>query len=314
MKTKLFFLCLSGLLFNSDSYAQDLMSIKSSSYNTQPGYNTPSSSTLSVQLVIKNDGYYEATAFDVSAVIKNTATGTEYEIDRVNYQGLSNSPSLNQNILEITGWVINLKNKPQVPNGTYRLQARINDNKKAKESSYVNNTECFGNESFNYGTSTTVITTTGSEPNINLGLNININDGANSGTATTSSTNQTTTTISGSGSAESNTKYILSGYNGVYGCPDPMNASDFESAKQSVKSKTFDDSKLTIAKQIIGSNCMLCSQIKELMLLITFEGTRLDLAKFAWSHNLDKGNYYKLNDAFTFESSIDELNEYTQSH
>ena len=26
------------------------------------------------------------------------------------------------------------------------------------------------------------------------------------------------------------------------------------------------------------------------------------------------GNYYKLNDAFTFESSIDELNEYTESH
>lgn len=311
MKTKLFLLCLSGFFYNSISKAQDLMSIKSSSYNTQPGFIfTPSSSTLSVQLVIKNGGYYEATAFDVSAVIKNTATGTEYEIDRVDYQGLSNSPSTNQNILEITGWTINLKNKPQVPNGTYRLQARINDNKKAKESSYVNNTEVFGNESFNYGTSTTVVTT-GNQPNINLGLNININDGENSGTATTTSYS-TTTTTSTSGSAD--TKYVLPGYNGVYGCPYPMSASDFESAKQSVKSKAFDDSKLTIAKQIIGSNCMLCSQIKELMLLITFEGTRLDLAKFAWDHNLDKGNYFKLNDAFTFESSIDELTEYTQSN
>ena len=108
--------------------------------------------------------------------------------------------------------------------------------------------------------------------------------------------------------------YVLEGYNGVYGCPYPMSASDFESAKASVKSKSFDDSKLTVAKEIIGSNCMLCSQIKELMLLITFEQTRLDLAKFAWNHNLDKGNYYKLNDAFTFDSSVDELNKYTQSH
>jgi hypothetical protein len=111
-----------------------------------------------------------------------------------------------------------------------------------------------------------------------------------------------------------NNTYVLQGYNGVYGCPYPMSVGDFESAKASVKSKSFDDSKLTLAKQIIGSNCMLCSQIKELMLLITFEATRLDLAKFAWHYNLDKGNYYKLNDAFTFESSIDELNKYTQTH
>ena len=46
------------------------------------------------------------------------------------------------------------------------------------------------------------------------------------------------------------------------------------------------------------------------MLLFTFEDTRLDLAKYAYGHTFDIGNYYKLNDAFTFESSIDELNKY----
>ena len=108
--------------------------------------------------------------------------------------------------------------------------------------------------------------------------------------------------------------YVLEGYSGTYGCPYPMSPGDFEGAKKSIASKGFDESKLTIAKQIIGSNCMLCSQIKELMMLMSFEQTRLDLAKFAWSHNLDRGNYYKLNDAFSFESSINELNEYTQGH
>ena len=58
----------------------------------------------------------------------------------------------------------------------------------------------------------------------------------------------------------------------------------------------------------------LCKQIKELMELMSFEETKLELAKFAWHHNLDKGNYYQLNDAFGFESSIEELNKYTQSH
>ncbi len=156
---------------------------------------------------------------------------------------------------------------------------------------------------------------------LGVSMNINVNDGMDDmnsthSTTTTSTTYSTTTSSSGDvfDNRPPHTTYVLQGYNGVYGCPSPIGENDFENAKASIKSKAFDDSKLTMAKQIIGNNCMLCSQIKELMLLITFEQTRLDLAKFAWSHNLDKGNYYKLNDAFTFESSIDELNKYTQNH
>ncbi len=172
-----------------------------------------------------------------------------------------------------------------------------------------------------------------------INMNINVNDmggessNGNVNSTTTTYTSTTTTTSGNDGIREerhdehNNNQherhhdndhekpvYVLQGYSGAYGCPYPMGEGDFESAKASIKSKSFDDSKLTLAKQIIGSNCMLCSQIKELMLLITFEQTRLELAKFAWHHNLDKGNYYKLNDAFTFESTIDELNTYTQSH
>ena len=161
---------------------------------------------------------------------------------------------------------------------------------------------------------------------VGVGISINVTDptmmgttGVTSGSTTT--TTSTTTTSSSGGTMSGgdvvihdNNAYVLPGYSGVYGCPYPMGQSDFESAKQSISSKGFDESKLTIAKQIIGSNCMLCSQIKEMMLLLSFEESRLDLAKFAWSHNLDRGNYYKLNDAFTFETSIDELNQYTQSH
>lgn len=185
------------------------------------------------------------------------------------------------------------------------------------------------------GTTVTNSTTTTSNGNGNTlgvnvnaggtGINININDGlatTNTTSTTTSSTIVTTTTTgtSGGGSAHPvgptpiNNGYVLEGYNGVYGCPMPMSNNDFESAKKSIASKGFDETRLTLAKQIIGSNCLLCSQIKEMMELMSFEATKLDLAKYAWHHNLDKGNYYKLNDAFSFESSIEELNKYTQSH
>ncbi|MGZ4048993.1 MAG: DUF4476 domain-containing protein, partial [Bacteroidia bacterium] len=181
-------------------------------------------------------------------------------------------------------------------------------------------------------TTTNTIQTTGNDGNVGINMNgtgtgVNINLTGNQGTvATTGGSTTTTTTTSTTYTTTGNTSvgntsvtgngnpYVLENYNGTYGCPVPMNNADFNNAKESIASKGFDESKLTIAKQIIGNNCLLCSQIKELMELMSFEQTKLDLAKFAWSHNLDKGNYYKLNDAFSFESSINELNQYTQSH
>lgn len=107
--------------------------------------------------------------------------------------------------------------------------------------------------------------------------------------------------------------YVMPGYNGPYGCPWPMAEPDFMQAKQSIASKTFEDSKLTIAKQIVGSNCLLSSQVREVMLLFTYESTRLEFAKFAFPYTLDQGNYFKVNDAFTYESSIDELNDFLRA-
>jgi len=104
--------------------------------------------------------------------------------------------------------------------------------------------------------------------------------------------------------------YVLPGYNGPVGCPYPLSQQEFNKVKESVKSKSFEDSKLTIAKQVLNSNCLLTSQVKELMLLFSFEDSRLDFAKTAYGHTFDTGNYYLLNDAFTFESSIDDLNSY----
>lgn len=156
-----------------------------------------------------------------------------------------------------------------------------------------------------------------------VGMNVNINATDMGTTSMSSSSTTTTTTTSTNGGVVTNGNmnttgngqtYVLQGYNGVYGCPYPMSQSNFEQAKQSIKSKGFDESKLTIAKQIIGTNCLLCSQIKELMKLMSFEESKLDLAKFAWGYTLDRGNYYQLNDAFSFESSIEELDNYIKSH
>ena len=45
----------------------------------------------------------------------------------------------------------------------------------------------------------------------------------------------------------------------------------------------------------------------------SIEANKLEMAKNCYSHTYDIGNYFKVNDAFTFESSIEELNEYIES-
>ena len=138
-----------------------------------------------------------------------------------------------------------------------------------------------------------------------INMNVNVNGGAvNSSTHTT--TTQTTTTTA----APAQQVYVIPGYSGPYGCGYPMSNQEFDDAKRSISSKSFEDSKFTIAKQICTKKCLLTSQVKEIMLLFTFEQTRLDFAKFAYSYTYDTGNYYKVNDAFTFETSIDDLNAY----
>jgi hypothetical protein len=88
-----------------------------------------------------------------------------------------------------------------------------------------------------------------------------------------------------------------------------METGAFESAKASIKSKSFSDSKMTLAKQMTGTNCLSAAQIKEITTLFDFETDRLEYAKFAHSRCTDPQNYFLVNDAFQFESTIDELNK-----
>jgi hypothetical protein len=95
-------------------------------------------------------------------------------------------------------------------------------------------------------------------------------------------------------------------------CRGPISSASFESAKNSIKSKPFEDSKMTVAKQIINANCFTASQVKDFMGLFTYEESKLEIAKFCYKKTVDRGNYYQVNDAFTYSSSIDDLNEYIQ--
>jgi len=173
---------------------------------------------------------------------------------------------------------------------------------------------------------TTTTTTTNGTPagGISMGINVsetgggvsmNVSGFDNTGSTTQQTTTVTTTTTTSSSQYNEpapQSQQYLPGYEGSVGCPVPMNPGDFKALKQSINSKSFEESKLTMAKQVLNHNCLFADQVKEILMLFTFEESKLDIAKYAYTRTYDVGNYFKVNDAFTFESSIEELNEYIQ--
>jgi hypothetical protein len=93
-----------------------------------------------------------------------------------------------------------------------------------------------------------------------------------------------------------------------------MTSNDFAQAKESLRREWFENSRLTAAKQIIDQNYFTSQEVKEIILLFTFENNRLDIAKYAYGKTVDKENYFMLNDAFTFNNNKEALKEYIREY
>jgi hypothetical protein len=89
-----------------------------------------------------------------------------------------------------------------------------------------------------------------------------------------------------------------------------MSTDGFVQAKESLRKEWFENKRLETAKQIIDQNYFTSQQVKEMVLLFTYENNRLDIAKYAYGKTVDKENYFIMNDAFTFNSNKEKLSEY----
>ena len=155
-----------------------------------------------------------------------------------------------------------------------------------------------------------------------LGVNFNMSIGVPMGGTVVSSggtVQQTTTTTTSYGTPvpqqqvvvqQQQQQYVMPGYNGPIGCPWPMDQNAFSGALGTINGQSFESNKLQVAKQAFATNCMTSAQVGQIMQLFSFEDSRLDFAKFAYGHTYDLGNYFQINNAFTFSSSVDELNDF----
>ena len=96
--------------------------------------------------------------------------------------------------------------------------------------------------------------------------------------------------------------------------PMGMNPHDYESACQIIAKESFDRSKLTVANQVVSGNPMTASQILGICKMFSFESNKLEFAKYAYPYCTEPNKYFLLNDAFSYESSKRELDEYVRKY
>jgi hypothetical protein len=162
---------------------------------------------------------------------------------------------------------------------------------------------------------TTTTTSSGNSGGIGVGMNVGgvgvgINMTINDPEMQVSHTQTTTTTTSSShhGHAHDVVETPRGCNNGR--C---MGTSDFNSALQTIKNQSFEDTKLKTAKQIASGNCLTATQIADICRVFSFEESKLDFAKAAYSNCTEPSNYFKVNNVFSFSTSVDELTEFVSS-
>lgn len=89
--------------------------------------------------------------------------------------------------------------------------------------------------------------------------------------------------------------------------PVAMDYDHFYGSLNILKSASFDSDRLILAKNIANSNALSSWQIREMLLVFGFESSRVEFAKYAYSSCVDPENYYMIQDAFQFSSSISEV-------
>ena len=85
---------------------------------------------------------------------------------------------------------------------------------------------------------------------------------------------------------------------------------DLEDLRRRATERTTDGSKLELIRNVIAGRRYSTAQVRAMAGMLTFESTKLDLAKQAYEGVSDPKDYWKLEDIFTFDASKKELQDY----
>jgi hypothetical protein len=84
----------------------------------------------------------------------------------------------------------------------------------------------------------------------------------------------------------------------------------FRQAMASMQHERFDSDKIKLAKLLVSRNNMTTAQIKAMAQLMSFDSSKLEFSKYAYTACVDRQNYYQIGRIFSFSSSREELYDY----
>jgi len=96
-------------------------------------------------------------------------------------------------------------------------------------------------------------------------------------------------------------------------CQQAISSQQFQLKLNQIKSKTNDQKRLQIAKQIVTRDCFSSAQVKEIASLFENDYIRFEFAKRAYRNTVDKDNFYDVYDAFIYYSVVFKLHDYVKS-
>ncbi|MEZ5015856.1 MAG: DUF4476 domain-containing protein [Flavipsychrobacter sp.] len=91
---------------------------------------------------------------------------------------------------------------------------------------------------------------------------------------------------------------------------EAVSMNDIKELETLVKGKVTDTDKLKMLKRALKDERYYVMDVKTMMTWLSFESSRLDFAKWSYNKVLNPESYWKLDDAFNFSSSTDELHDY----
>ncbi len=100
------------------------------------------------------------------------------------------------------------------------------------------------------------------------------------------------------------------GYAPGYAALPPMSSGAFQSLMRSLQAQRFDDNRLAMARDAMSRNAFTALQIRDVLYTMSFEASRLEVAKMGYATMVDPHNVHLLTDAFRFSSSTSDLYAY----
>jgi len=92
-----------------------------------------------------------------------------------------------------------------------------------------------------------------------------------------------------------------------------ISSQEFNERLAAINREHFDDKRLSKAKQVFDDEILSTNQVITVVKGFSFDDSKLDFAKWAYKITLDKKNYYKVEDQFSFGSSKSDLSNYVKS-